>query len=124
MITRGFPNVVSQDLVASQAWYVDLFGWQVEYTSDWFVHLKAAQASGVELGILAAGHEIVPTGAGPGSSGTFLTIVVADVQEIRDRARELGVDVVEEPQDLFYGQRRMVVHDPDGTVIDVSSPSS
>ena len=29
--------------------------------------------------------------------------------------------VVEEPVDLFYGQRRMILTDPDGTMVDVSS---
>ena len=116
MITRGFPNIVASDLPATKAWHVELLGWDIEFDSDWFVHLKAPDAPGVELGILAAGHEIVPAALEQGPKGVLLTIVVSDVDETHARARRLGYEVVEEPRDLFYGQRRMIVRDPAGTM--------
>lgn len=120
-ISRGFPNIVSDDLPATKKWYVDLLGWATEFDSDWFVHLKAPAASGVELGIIVAGHTIVPQGAGAGGGGVLLTFVVEDVDELHERAGELGYNIVEAPTDLFYGQRRMVLVDPVGTLVDVSS---
>ena len=121
MITRGFPNIISNDLPLTKGWYVDLLGWVTEFDSDWFVHLKADDAAGVELGIMAADHTIVPEGAAPGGGGTLLTFVVNDVDELHRRAVELRYTVVEPPTDLFYGQRRMILADPDGTLVDVSS---
>ncbi|MGI9612278.1 MAG: VOC family protein [Acidimicrobiales bacterium] len=121
MITRAFPNIVASSLPATKAWYVELLGWATEFDSDWFVHLKAPDVPGVELGIIDAGHEIVPQGLEPGSQGTLLTVVVDDVDETHDRAKGLGYEVVEEPRDLFYGQRRMILRDPAGTLVDVSS---
>ncbi len=121
MITRGFPNVISNDLPRTKKWYIDLLDWATEFDSDWFVHLKSPDADGVELGIIAAAHEIVPEVATAGGGGTLLTFVVDDVDAIHRRAVELAYTIIEPPTDLFYGQRRMVVIDPDGTVVDVSS---
>ncbi|MGI9615318.1 MAG: VOC family protein [Acidimicrobiales bacterium] len=121
MITSGFPNIVASSLPATKAWYVELLGWATEFDSDRFVHLKAPDVPGVELGIIAAGHEIVPPALEPGPAGVLLTVVDDDVDAPRERARGLGHEVIEEPRDLFYGQRRMILRDPAGTLVDVSS---
>ncbi len=121
MISRGFPNIISTDLPGVSQWYQDMLGMAVEFDSDWFVHLRAPQAEGVELGIIAAGHEIVPAGLTAGGGGTMLTFVVPDVDATHQRAVERGETVVEPPTDLFYGQRRMIVADPQGTLVDISS---
>ncbi len=121
MIIRGFPNIVTSDLAATKDWYVDLFGWTVEFDSDWFVHLKAADAPGVELGLVEASHEIVAEVVTPSPNGAMLTFVVDEVDRLHTEAIERGLDIVEEPRDLFYGQRRMILRDPAGTLIDVSS---
>ncbi len=121
MIVRGFPNIIASDVSATKSWYVDLLGWETEFDSDWFVHLKAPDVVGVELGIIAADHEIVPTDLSPEAGGALLTIVVDDVDDTHERAGSLGYDIVERPQDLFYGQRRMILRDPAGTLVDVSS---
>lgn len=121
MITRGFPNIVTTDLATSKDWYLNLFGWAIEFDSDWFVHLKAPDSPGVELGLLAAGHELVAGVVEPSSAGVLLTFVVDDVDLSHHRAVEQGCKVVEEPRDLFYGQRRMLLQDPTGTIVDVSS---
>ena len=121
MITRGFPTIISTGLVASKKWYIDLLGWDTEFDSDWFVHLKATGSPGVELGILDANHAIVPRAADAGSGGPLLTFVVDNVDTVHGVAVDLGYEIIETPTDLFYGQRRMVLVDADGTIIDVSS---
>lgn len=121
MITRGFPNILSNDLPAAKQWYIDLLGWETEFDSDWFVHLKSPAAPSVELGIIDANHAIVPSSITPGSGGALLTFVVDDVDAIHERAIELGHSVLEVPTNLFYGQRRMILGDNDGIHIDISS---
>ena len=121
MIIRGFPNIVAPNLSVTKAWYVELLGWATEFDSEWFVHLKSEDAPGVELGIIAAGHEIVPKALASTPGGVLVTVVVDDVDDVYHRAVSLGYEVVEEPHDMFYGQRRMVLRDPAGTMVDVSS---
>ena len=121
MPSRNFYSVLSDDLPASRDWYVGLFGYRVEFDSDWFVHLQSADAPDVEFGILARDQDIVPDRVRARPSGGMVTIVVEDVDALHQRAIERGVEVIEPPRDLFYGQRRMLMIDPNGSVVDASS---
>ncbi len=119
---RAFYSIFSDDLRQSRDWYVKLFGYQVAFDSDWFVHLQGPGNALLELGILARGHEIVPQSHRGEPAGGMLTIVVNDVDvtfELVNAASD--VIVVEPPRNLFYGQRRMLLRDPNGLLIDVSS---
>ncbi|MEM9712415.1 MAG: VOC family protein [Actinomycetota bacterium] len=118
---RSFVNLLSDDPARLRGWYVSLFGWRVDFDSDWFVHLQAPDHDDVELGILRADHELVPGELRGRAAGVIVTIVVDDADEVHARAIEQGVEVIEAPRDLFYGQRRLLLRDPDGTVVDVSS---
>ncbi|MEO1064687.1 MAG: VOC family protein [Actinomycetota bacterium] len=121
-VQRSFVNLLSDDPGRLRDFYVGLFGWRVDFDSDWFVHLQAPDNDDVELGILRRDHEIVPEAARSASAaGVIVTIVVDDADELHRRAVELGAEVLEEPRDLFYGQRRVLLRDPDGTVVDASS---
>lgn len=119
MISRNFFSVLSDDLAASRDWYVDRFGYRVNFDSDWFVHLQAPSADAVELGIMDRHGELVPQAFRQAPAGGILTIVVADVDAIHGKMA--GDTVIEPPRDLFYGQRRMLVVDPNGLLIDVSA---
>lgn len=121
MVLRSFHNILTTDLPRARDFYLSLFDYDVAFDSDWFVHLQATGNAALELGIIAAGHEITTAGMGEHAVGGLLTIVVDDVDEFHERAVSLAVNVVETPRDLFYGQRRMVITDPDGQFIDVSS---
>ena len=102
-------------------WYVHLLDLRVEFDSDWFVQLQDPDDAGLELGILDRDHAIAPEPSRGTPSGGYLTVVVDDVDEVHRRATAAGVQVLEAPTDLFYGQRRMLVVDPDGWVVDISS---
>ena len=103
MINRGFPYIISCNLVASKKWYVDLLGLDSEFDIDCFAHLKAPNSPGVELRILDASHDIiqdqaadiVPDQAAGGSGGPLLTFFADDVDKIRDAAADLGHRIIE-----------------------------
>lgn len=121
MIKRSFFSVLSDDLSGTRQWYVDLFGYQVTFDSDWFVHLQSPDAATIELGILLRSHSIVPTISRGAVTGGMLAIVVDDVDQLHKKAVSLGVAVLEPPRDMFYGQRRMLLTDPNGLLVDASS---
>ncbi|MFD3701544.1 VOC family protein [Nocardia sp. NPDC058658] len=122
-ISRSFVNICSDRLPATRDFYVDLLGFRIAYDSDWFVQLDDA-GSGATIGIIARDHDLVPEHARGGFGGSYITIVVDDVEPVYARVKDLRVPVVEEPRDLFYGQRRMLVTDPNGYLVDVSSPTA
>ena len=118
-IERLLTNVCSNNLEESKSFYLSLFNFEVSYDSDWFVHLVA---NGHELGIILPTNEIVPQQAKGNSAGVYLTFVVADVDELFTKIKPLNYDIIQNPTDTPYGQKRMVLLAPEGTVCDISSP--
>ena len=120
-IKRAFVSILSDSLPETRDFYTSLFEWRVDFDSDWFVHLQAPENAAVELGIIRRNHEIVPVTGARAPEGVLLTIVVEDVDALHALCRARSVEIVEPPRNLFYGQRRMVIRDPNGTLVDVSS---
>ncbi|KNC68310.1 VOC family protein [Pseudoalteromonas ardens] len=120
-INRLFTNVCTTNLTESRDFYTSLFAFDVRYDSDWFIHL-VSQKSGLELGIILKSHPIVPEQARQRSSGMYLTFVVDMVNPIYDRAKVLGYEVVQAPEATEYGQMRLLLLAPEGTLCDISSP--
>lgn len=122
-IKRLLTNVCSQSLADSKAFYTSLFAFRVDYDSEWFVHL-ISEGRELELGIIYGSHEIVPSEAQGRISGVYLTFVVDDVDALFAKATALGYSILQPPEVTFYGQKRMVLSAPEGTVCDVSSPTT
>jgi uncharacterized glyoxalase superfamily protein PhnB len=54
----------------------------------------------------------------------YVTFVVPDVDVVYSKAVSLGMTIVQEPKNEFYGQRRFLTVDPNGCLIDICSPWS
>jgi len=121
-IHRVFASILTDDLEASRRFWVDLLGFAVSFQSNWFVHLSAPDEATLELGLLLRDHETVPQAYRAAPAGGLITVVVEDVEAVHDAARARGYRVVEAPRDMFYGQRRMLLEDPAGQLVDVSAP--
>ena len=121
---RFFFNVLSDDVERAKAFYTGLLDMRIHFDSDWFVILKPAGETPFELGIIDRDHEITPAEATGSAQGVYPTFVVDDVEKVHEKAARMAVDIIEQPRDMFYGQRRMLVRDPDGMVLDISSVSS
>ena len=122
-IQRLFANLCTDCLEDSKRFYTSLFQFNVAYASDWFV-LLVSQGRELELGLIQAGHELVPKDTANAPAGFYLSIVVSDSAEVCARANTLGYEIVQEPKLTFYGQLRALIKDPAGVVVDVSSPQS
>ena len=121
-MNRAFTNVLSGNVEATALFYERLLGMRRHFDSDWFVILTHDDMDGLEFGVLSRDAEIVPEALRAGPSGVLLTFVVEDVDAVHREALGLGAEAIEAPRDLPYGQRRMLVRDPDGTPLDVSAP--
>ncbi|MEM9742019.1 MAG: VOC family protein [Pseudomonadota bacterium] len=119
---RAFTSILCSAPEQSAAFYQSLFGLERTFSSDWFVVLASRTTPGFELGLFKRDHELVPTGFQKPPAGALLTFVVEDCDALYEQALERGLSIVEPPRDLFYGQRRWLLTDLDGTLIDVSSP--
>lgn len=114
-------NICSQRLPESRDFYCGLFDFAIDYDSDWFVHLISRDKS-LELGIIDINHDLVPVEIKKQAAGSYLTFVVDDVDKVYELVQSEGFKMIQSPKDTFYGQRRMLIEDPNGFMIDVSSP--
>ena len=120
-INRILANICSDHLKESRDFYIKLFDFKTNYDSDWFVHLISKDGKH-ELGIIDRTNEIVPQEFQNNPQGFYLTFVVDHVDELHKLAVAEKFDIVSEPTDTFYGQRRLLLKDPNGTLVDISSP--
>jgi len=119
---RILTNICSDDLQKSKKFYIDLLGFDVKFDSDWYVQLCSPDNSEIEYGIVKRDHELVPREYQNKPNGMYVTFVVPDVDVTYKKALEMGIPILQEPRNEFYGQRRFLSQDPDGCLIDVCSP--
>lgn len=119
---RCFANILTEEVAVTAAFYEELLGLQPAFSSDWFVNLVDPETPGLELGILRQSADSVPARAQRAPAGVILTFVVDNCDAVYERALAAKANIVEAPREMPYGQRRMVLRDPAGTFIDISSP--
>jgi len=121
MVNRIMTNICSNNLIVSRDFYSKLFDFNINYESDWFIHLVSKNKR-FELGIIDRTNEIVPENYQKNPQGFYITFVVDDADEFFEKAKKANFEIVSKPKDTFYGQRRLLLRDPDGTLVDISSP--
>lgn len=122
-INRILTNICSQHLAESKEFYTNLFNFKVDFDSDWFVHL-ISEGRELEIGIMKSDHELVPIEFRGKPNGMYVTIVVDNAESIFKKAKEFGFEIIKEPELTFYGQKRVLIKDPSGVLVDVSSPEN
>ena len=121
---RMLVNILSADVQRSATFYQELLGMKRHFESDWFIILTHQDMPSLEFAVLQRDHAIVPEAIQAAPKGIIFTFVVADTDAVYDRALSLGAQIVQPPTDMFYGQRRLLLEDPDGAVLDISAPTA
>ena len=114
-------NICSENLPESRNFYIKLFNFKVNYDSDWFIHL-VSEDNQLELGIIDSKSELIPREFQSNPTGFYITFVVDNTDEIYEMAKAEQFKIINQPSDMPYGQRRLLLEDPNGTLVDVSSP--
>lgn len=122
-MNRAFTSLLVGNVEASARFYESLLGMTRHGDFGWFVILTHPLMPGLEFGLLDRTHDTVPAELAAPPRGVVLTFVVEDVASVHARAEEMGAEILQPPTDLPYGQRRLLLRDPDGTPVDVSSPT-
>lgn len=120
IIKRMMINICSNELSKSRNFYTELFDFKIDYESDWFIHL-ISEDKNLELGIIDINNQLVPLEIKNKPAGTYITFVVENVEELFIIAKSKNIEIIQIPEDTFYGQRRMLIKDPNNYTIDVSS---
>jgi catechol 2,3-dioxygenase-like lactoylglutathione lyase family enzyme len=113
------PCLLVEDVPASARFYVQHFGFQPRLELDWFTTLTHEDRP-YELGFVRADHDTVPAGyRGRCTQGLIIGLLVPDAEEVDARLRAAGVRVVLPLRDEPFGQRHVMVADPNDVLVDV-----
>ncbi|WP_426454516.1 VOC family protein [Paenibacillus sp. S-38] len=103
------------------AFYMNYFGFEPVFETDWYVSLRAAGGSlPFELAILDANHSTVPAAYRGGGKGLLLNLEVDRVDEEYDRLiLTHKLPLIQDIQSEEFGQRHFITCDLNGVLIDV-----
>lgn len=124
-----FPNLVTNDIESTVAWYQHNLGAAVKLT----VPSKQQPDKAIFATIVVAGSDIMlqtvenieekyPTLKGKVQMGygVALNIQVPDAQVVYDHLTDTA-RVIAEPADMFYHMREFTIEDPNGYILTVAS---
>jgi catechol 2,3-dioxygenase-like lactoylglutathione lyase family enzyme len=115
-------RLITDDVARMAEFYAHLAGRPVEWSTPDFAELRTpagtlAIASTRTVALFGEGS------ARPADNRTaIIEFLVSDVDAEYVRLRDLGVDVVNEPTTLPWGNRSLLVRDPDGNLVNLFTP--
>lgn len=117
--TSYYPVLMTDDVAATKAFYVEHFSFKPLFDSDWYVHLQSTEDRRVNLGIVQFDHETVPVEGRAVSRGLLINFEVADPDAVFERVQAAGLPILRTLRDEDFGQRHFITADPNGVLIDV-----
>ncbi len=111
-IKRVVPNITSNRLEESVAFYTEFLGFRVAMNMGWIVTVVSPTSSTAQISIVSG----EPTN---GIDAFTLSIEVEDVDALHATAMSCGYDIVYPLTDEPWGVRRFHVKDPNGVTINV-----
>jgi uncharacterized glyoxalase superfamily protein PhnB len=117
-------RLVTNDIDRLMSFYATLTGVAAARLAPDFAEVRVA---GIVLAI-ASERSIKMFNAGAATAAdnhsAILEFQVDDVDRVRDRLSEASVDLVMAPTDQPWGNRSMLLRDPDGNLINIFAPIS
>lgn len=120
--TSYYPVLMTADVAATAAFYVEHFRFKSLFDCGWYVHLQSSEDRRVNLGIVRFDHETVPAEARRPASGLLINFEVSDPDAVYERVVAAGLPVLRSLRDEDFGQRHFITRDPNGVLIDVIKP--
>lgn len=114
-IRRVVPNITSDRLEESRAFYTDFLGFEVAMDLDWIVTLASPSHPAAQVSLLRG----VRAGAGP--DGMSMSVEVAAVDKVYADAESRGIRIAYPLTDEPWGVRRFQINDPNGVLINILS---
>jgi len=119
----AFPVILANDLARSSQWYQDVLGFADVFTMrgpddrPLLAHLRWCKWADVL--ITQARTPVEP----PRGQGITLNFMTLGVDELAERARAAGANVLDGPVDRPWNARDVTIADPDGYRLNFTAPS-
>jgi catechol 2,3-dioxygenase-like lactoylglutathione lyase family enzyme len=121
-VSRVLAAILSDRIADTRDFYVRLLDFKVAFESDFFIELESPSSPSARLGIWQRDHELVPKNFQHAPSGVVLSFGVDDVDAVHLDAERRGLEIVQPLRNESYGQRHFMTVDPNGLLLDVTSP--
>ncbi|NYT68094.1 VOC family protein [Pusillimonas noertemannii] len=112
-VRRIVSNIGTSSIAEVRRFYETLFDLHPVMDHGWLVTLASGEQALTQIGIAAEG--------GSGTPVPDLSIEVDDVDDVYQRAKRLGLEIVYELTDEPWGVRRFYLTDPTGKLLNVLS---
>lgn len=113
-IFRVVPNIYSDDIEKSKKFYMDFLGMELAMDLQWVLTFASKENHSAQITILKNDKK-----KSLNNSAIFLSIEVADVDKLYEKAKQQNIDIVYEITDEDWGVRRFFVKEPNGAIINL-----
>ncbi len=112
-IRRVVPDIKSQHLAQSREFYVDFLGFELAMDLGFVMTFVSPSNPTAQISVMRddGGSTLLPD----------VSVEVADVDHVYQRAVDRGLEIVYPLTDEPWGVRRFFVVDPNGTILNVMS---
>lgn len=118
--SRLIANLFSDNIQASKLFYESVLDFKAEFESNWYINMRSNDSL-IEIGLFPKSTDLIPKNYVQSPSGVNLSFVVNNLDEVYERAVNANANIVQKPENEFYGQRRLLIEDPNGLLLDISS---
>lgn len=119
-LSSFYPVLCTAHVGETARFYIDTFGFEKTFDSDWYVSLRLAGALAFELAVLDPSHPTMPEGYRNPVQGLILNFEVDDVDAEYERlVTNGGMTPLLPIRSEDFGQRHFILADPNGVLIDI-----
>ena len=119
-VLYSYPCLCVPDVGRSSSYHCDLLGLVVTADVGWYLEVASPEdPDRIVLALCAADHpSVAAAGHGP-PGGMLVSVIVTDVDAVAARVPGAGGEIVAPCRDEDFGQRHLLLRDPDGFLFDV-----
>ena len=110
---HSVPILYSSDVKKSIEYYIEVLGFDIKWEWDDPPTFGGVSKDGVELFFCKEGQ---------GHPGTWIAIMVDNVDTLHERIKTRGGKIISAPENKEWNLREMLVQDPDGHIIRFGQP--
>jgi catechol 2,3-dioxygenase-like lactoylglutathione lyase family enzyme len=119
-LLNAYPLITVARLRDSRNFFVDRLDMRVVFEASWVVMLGHRDDGSIDVGLLSSDHPSSPPGPETfDGKGMIMTLQVDDAIAVHQRLASAGVPIVHPITVAPWGQRRFMVRDPSGVLVDV-----
>ncbi|MET4083925.1 putative enzyme related to lactoylglutathione lyase [Pedobacter sp. UYP30] len=113
-IFRIVPNIYSDNIEKSKEFYVDFLGMELAMDLEWVLTFASKENHSAQVTILKNDKK-----ESPNNDAIFLSIEVANVDDLYEKAQVKNIDIVYKIINEDWGVRRFFVKEPNGAIINI-----